>query len=73
MVNDYERLMQSLDFSELEVRVTATQTVPAFQDLHRARGSRLFNTPVSDVTPDQRRAAKSVGFFEAYGPKPQNA
>lgn len=37
------------------------------QDPHRDLASRLFQTPISQVTPDQRRRAKSIRFAAIYG------
>lgn len=37
------------------------------RDLHRQTASEVFNVPESEVTDDQRRAAKTINYFEAYG------
>ena len=44
--------------------------IEAFQlglDIHNATASRVFGVPIEQVTPDQRRAAKTVNFSITYG------
>lgn len=36
-------------------------------DIHRQVASLMFNTPINDVTKDQRQAAKSLAFGSIYG------
>lgn len=63
------------DYSQIELRILAHITrepelVAAFeqdQDIHRATAARLFNVSQSEVTPEQRRLAKTVNFGVLYG------
>ncbi|HEX6541369.1 MAG TPA: DNA polymerase I [Ktedonobacterales bacterium] len=63
------------DYSQIELRILAHVTrepalVAAFEageDIHAATASRLFNVPLVEVLPDQRRLAKTVNFAVLYG------
>ncbi len=63
------------DYSQIELRILAHITrepelVAAFEndeDIHAATAARLFNVALKDVTPDQRRLAKTVNFGVLYG------
>ncbi|MGO8946296.1 MAG: DNA polymerase I [Ktedonobacterales bacterium] len=63
------------DYSQIELRILAHIThepelVAAFeqdQDIHAATAARLFNVGLKDVTPEQRRLAKTVNFGVLYG------
>jgi DNA polymerase-1 len=63
------------DYSQIELRILAHMTgepelVAAFaedQDIHAATAARLFNIALKDVTPEQRRLAKTVNFGVLYG------
>ena len=65
----------SCDYSQIELRVLAHfcgdgPLVDAFlagQDIHRRTASEVFEVPLDDVTPDQRRAAKAINFGIVYG------
>jgi len=65
----------SADYSQIELRVMAhvsddenlQKAFFAGADIHRATASEVFGVPVSDVTPDQRRAAKAINFGLIYG------
>ena len=65
----------SADYSQIELRVLAHVTqdptlVEAFeqgQDIHAATASEVMDTPIQDVTSDQRRLAKIVNFGVLYG------
>ena len=65
----------SADYSQIELRVLAHFTrdptlVEAFekgQDIHAATASEVMDTPIQDVTSDQRRLAKIVNFGILYG------
>lgn len=35
------------------------------QDIHKATASLAFDTPIGDVTKDQRQAAKAIAFGES--------
>jgi DNA polymerase-1 len=63
------------DYSQIELRILAhfsrdPALVRAFaegKDIHSVVASQIFNVPESDVTPDQRRVAKTVNFGVIYG------
>ncbi len=63
------------DYSQIELRVLAhlsgDQTlIQAFndeKDIHTSTASEVFETPMEEVTPDQRRNAKAVNFGIVYG------
>ncbi len=63
------------DYSQIELRILAHITrepalVEAFEqdlDIHAATAAQLFKTDVANVTPDQRRLAKTVNFAVLYG------
>jgi DNA polymerase-1 len=63
------------DYSQIELRVLAHMSgdeklIEAYQkaeDIHRITASLVFHTPLSEVTPLQRRNAKAVNFGIVYG------
>ena len=63
------------DYSQIELRVLAhmsedTHMVQAFkdgEDIHRQAASKVFKTPVEEVTKEQRSNAKAVNFGIVYG------
>jgi DNA polymerase-1 len=63
------------DYSQIELRILAhlcgdPALVQAFaegQDIHAVTASAVFNIPLEEVTPDQRRAAKVANFGVLYG------
>jgi DNA polymerase-1 len=63
------------DYSQIELRILAhlcgdPALVQAFaegQDIHQVTASVVFNVPLEEVTPDQRRAAKVANFGVLYG------
>jgi DNA polymerase-1 len=63
------------DYSQIELRILAHIThepalVAAFdrdEDVHAATAAQLFKVPLGDVTPEQRRLAKTVNFAVLYG------
>ena len=67
--------LMSADYSQIELRVIAalsndTSMIQAFRDgidIHRATASKVFHTPLEEVTKDQRSAAKAVNFGIIYG------
>lgn len=67
-----------VDFTQLEVYGLAILSgctkllddLSSGKDLHRQRASELFNVPLTDVTDEQRRAAKSLSFMLQYGAQP---
>ena len=68
-------VLVSADYSQIELRVLAHLSedealVAAFnegRDIHAVTASVVFNIPLEEVTPDQRRAAKVANFGVLYG------
>jgi DNA polymerase-1 len=66
--SDY--ILLSCDYSQIELRLIAelskdANMVDAFQkglDIHTATAAKVYNVPIDEVTPDQRRNAKTVNF-----------
>lgn len=65
----------SADYSQIELRIMAhlsqdEHLIAAFragQDVHAATASKIFGVPVEEVTPEQRRIAKTANFGIMYG------
>lgn len=63
------------DYSQIELRILAHLSndetlIEAFnsdKDIHAVTASKVFNVPLEEVTPSQRRAAKVVNFGIIYG------
>ena len=63
------------DYSQIELRILAHVTedkgfIEAFNsgaDLHRVTAAQVFNTPLADVTKEQRDFAKRLNFGVVYG------
>lgn len=68
-------IMMSADYSQIDLRVLAhlsqdSRLIAAFladEDIHAATASEVFGVPISQVTPDMRRVAKTVNFGVIYG------
>ena len=73
------RLLVSADYSQVELRVLAhmaqdpilTDAFRKGEDIHSRTASLLFDLPQQDVTPEQRRHAKTINFGLIYGMGPQ--
>ncbi len=69
------RLLISADYSQVELRMLAhfskdEELARAFHeglDIHTYVASQVFGVPLAEVTPDQRRVAKTVNFGIVYG------
>ena len=65
----------SADYSQIELRIMAhlsqdDSLLKAFsinEDIHCATASQVFDTPINEVTTEQRRNAKAVNFGLIYG------
>jgi DNA polymerase-1 len=65
----------SADYSQIELRIMAALSqdpnmIEAFNnelDIHAITASRIFNVPVSEVTSEMRRKAKTANFGIIYG------
>lgn len=74
-IADPSYLLLTADYSQIELRILARITgekrlVEAFQrgeDIHTITAASLFHVPVSQVTPEQRRLAKTVVYAILYG------
>ena len=63
------------DYSQIELRILAHMSgdpglIEAYrenEDIHRITASKVFHTPMDEVTPLQRRNAKAVNFGIVYG------
>jgi DNA polymerase-1 len=74
-VADEGSVLLAADYSQVELRILAHITqdeslIETFRkgtDIHRATASKIFNVPESQVTPDQRRAMKTINFGVLYG------
>ncbi len=68
----------SADYVQIELRILAAMSGDealrrAFaegQDIHAATAARVFNVPLEQVTPEQRRRAKMVNYGIPYGISP---
>jgi DNA polymerase-1 len=76
--DDY--LLLSADYSQIELRLIAHMSndqamIQAFNDeldIHLATAAKVYNVPLNQVTPTQRRNAKTVNFSIIYGAGAQN-
>jgi DNA polymerase-1 len=74
-VADSGYALLSADYSQVELRILAhmsqdpdlIETFRRGADIHRATASKIFGIPESQLTPDQRRAAKTINFGVLYG------
>lgn len=73
--SDSDHVILSADYSQVELRLMAhvsgdRNMIEAFlhgEDIHRDTASRLFHVPLDEVTPEQRRRAKTANFGIIYG------
>lgn len=72
---DSEHILLAADYSQIELRLIAEISkdeamLEAFvegNDFHRATAAKVYEVAYDDVTPDQRRNAKTVNFSITYG------
>lgn len=68
-------LLASFDYSQIELRVAAhiaddKKMIEAFRrglDIHKMTAAGIYNVPLDKVTPELRRAAKTLNFGVLYG------
>ncbi len=73
--SDDDHLLLSVDYSQVELRLMAhladdESLLAAFEhgeDIHAATAARLFGKPIDEVTPEERRRAKTANFGIIYG------
>lgn len=73
--SDEGRLLLSADYSQVELRLMAHLSgdealIAAFlrdEDIHAATAARLFHKSLDEVTPEERRRAKTANFGIIYG------
>ena len=69
------RVLLSMDYSQVELRLLAhfsqdKNMLDAFRndrDIHRQTAAEIFDTPLDQVTKDQRNGAKAINFGLMYG------
>ena len=69
------QLFFSADYSQIELRIMAhlskdDNLIEAFlqgNDIHQATAAKIFKKPLEDVTPEERRKAKTANFGIIYG------
>lgn len=74
-VCDKEKVLLSLDYSQIELRIAAalskdkkmTQAFKDGKDIHSLTASEINNLPFDKITPDMRRQAKILNFGVLYG------
>ena len=72
---EQEKIFIDADYSQIELRVLAhisndEHMIQAFnddEDIHTQVASKVFNTPIEEVTKEQRTRAKAVNFGIVYG------
>lgn len=70
-----DSVMMSADYSQIELRLMAhfsgdehlTEAFRSGQDIHSATAAKIFGVSLEEVTPDQRRVAKTANFGIMYG------
>lgn len=70
-----DRVILSADYSQIELRIMAhlccdRHLIEAFragEDVHRATAAKIFGIPLSEVSAEQRRVAKTANFGIMYG------
>ncbi|MGE5354841.1 MAG: DNA polymerase I [Deltaproteobacteria bacterium] len=72
---DKDHLILSADYSQIELRLIADMSddqamLEAFNndlDIHKATAAKIFDVPLEEVSPEQRRQAKTINFSIVYG------
>ena len=70
-----DRILLSADYSQIELRIMAhfsedSNLISAFlsgEDIHTSTAARIYHRTLSEVTPDERRKAKTANFGIIYG------
>lgn len=69
------RVLIAADYSQIELRILAHQSedehlIDAFQkglDIHRVSAAKIFRRTEEEISPEQRRSAKTINFGLIYG------
>ncbi len=72
---DKDHILLVADYSQIELRILAHYTqdeglIRAFksaEDIHARTAAEVYGVDINDVTPEQRRAAKTANFAVIYG------
>ncbi len=72
---DKDHILLAADYSQVELRLMAhlsgdeamCEAFRSGEDIHRDTAARLFHTTPAEVTPEQRRKAKTANFGIIYG------
>lgn len=72
---DEDYILLAADYSQIELRLIAEISKDEFmleafgagRDFHRATAAKVYNVDFEEVTPEQRRNAKTVNFSIIYG------
>lgn len=75
IASDEEHVLMAADYSQIELRLMAhlsgdASLIEAFhhgEDIHTATAARLYHKAAEEVTPDERRRAKTANFGIIYG------
>ena len=70
-----DRLLLSADYSQVELRIMAhlsgdealREAFLRGEDIHASTAARIFGKPIAEVTPEERRRAKTANFGIIYG------
>ena len=74
-IADENCVFLSVDYSQIELRIMAhlsadknmTEAFLCGQDIHTSTASKIYKTPIEEVTKDMRRKAKTANFGIIYG------
>lgn len=73
--SDNDHVFMAADYSQIELRIVASlsgdpQMLEAFaknEDIHALTAAKIYKVPLSEVTPEMRRKAKTANFGIIYG------
>jgi len=77
---DKDHILLAADYSQIELRLIAEISKDKFmmeafnegKDFHKATAAKVYDVPFEEVTPEQRRNAKTVNFSIIYGAGARN-